>query len=331
MVGEVRAVAQGSAACLQRLQDSLDVWAGRDSSSEIFLASIVADALRCQVAEHAELSARISEVHQKLDSQTACAEQVNALMNMGKYSTPLEKNPAPKVCDDLLNVKMKAVEEVCHDCLRRVASFETVVCRLQGQVLACVESRDNLFQESDRQRAAIQEFQSHVRVLAGALQGMLTEAGVQCRRISAFEGKVYTMSVDANKTIRHFDQAVRRLEMKTARVRRCHEHVASEVSESSDEDEESPGDSRVGLLEHVSRKGLMPKAASRDHLCLAECLDKIEYPQGDSWDNAHMAKLLSQFGVLLLEESETVKDEAGVGAAVWTMPGETGKPAVYFF
>lgn len=309
MVGEVGAVAQGSAACLQRLQDSLDVWAGRDSSSEIFLASIVADALRCQVAEHAELSARISEVHQKLDSQTACAEQVNALMNMGKYSTLLEKNPAPKVCDDLLNVKMKAVEEVCHDCLRRVASFETVVCRLQGQVLACVESRDNLFQESDRQRAAIQEFQSHVRVLAGALQGMLTEAGVQCRRISAFEGKVYTMSVDANKTIRHFDQAVRRLEMKTARVRRCHEHVASEVSESSDEDE----------------------AGSRDHLCLAECLDKIEYPQGDSWDNAHMAKLLSQFGVLLLEESETVKDEAGVGAAVWTMPGETGKPAVYFF
>lgn len=309
MVGEVGAVAQGSAACLQRLQDSLDVWAGRDSSSEIFLASIVADALRCQVAEHAELSARISEVHQKLDSQTACAEQVNAVMNMGKYSALLEKNPAPKVCDDLLNVKMKAVEEVCHDCLRRVASFETVVCRLQGQVLACVESRDNLFQESDRQRAAIQEFQSHVRVLAGALQGMLTEAGVQCRRISAFEGKVYTMSVDANKTIRHFDQAVRRLEMKTARVRRCHEHVASEVSESSDEDEDG----------------------SRDHLCLAECLDKIEYPQGDSWDNAHMAKLLSQFGVLLLEESETVKDEAGVGAAVWTMPGETGKPAVYFF
>ena len=114
VVGEMRA-ARSSAACSQRFQDSLGC-AGRDSS-ELFLASTMADALRCQLTEHAELNARLLEVHQKLDPQTVCTVQVEALMKMDRYSAILEKDFAPK-SDELVSARIKAYD----DCLRRARS-----------------------------------------------------------------------------------------------------------------------------------------------------------------------------------------------------------------
>ena len=114
VVGEMRA-ARSSAACSQHFQDSLGC-AGR-VSSELVLVSIMSDALRCQLIEHAERNARLLEVHQKLDPQTVCTMQVDALMKMDWYSAILEKDPVLK-SDELVNTRTKA----CDDCLRRARS-----------------------------------------------------------------------------------------------------------------------------------------------------------------------------------------------------------------
>ena len=78
----------------------------------------MADALRCQLTEHAELNARLLEVHQKLDPQGRSATvQVDALMKMDRYSAILEKDSAPK-SDELVSARIKAYD----DCLRRARS-----------------------------------------------------------------------------------------------------------------------------------------------------------------------------------------------------------------
>ena len=75
------------------------------------------------------------------------------------------------------------------------------------------------------------------------------------------------MSVDANITIRHFDQAIRCLEMSSVCIRRCHE-ADSEVSESSDEHEVTAD---LNALEKATLE-----TKSKDRKEVAECSSSDE-------------------------------------------------------